>query len=97
VVAPELALKMVQTVVAAAALTVLRERLVVLAVKASRAAMLVTAMLSIEVLAAEETKPQERTVVAQLQTVALAVRTSPLTTQAAAVVVLLAVLPELAA
>jgi hypothetical protein len=96
VVAPELALKMVQTVAVAVVQTVQEGRLVVLVVKASRVAMLVTAMLSIEVLAAEETKPQEQTAVAQLQTVALAVRTSTQLTLAAAAVALVEVLPELA-
>ena len=95
-VAPELALKMVQTVAVAVVQTVQEGRLVVLVVKASRVAMLVTAMLSIEVLAAEETKPQEQTAVAQLQTVALAVRTSTQLTLAAAAVALVEVLPELA-
>jgi hypothetical protein len=70
---------------------------VVLVVKALRAATLVMETINTEALAAEETALREQTAVAQLQTVALAVRILTLLTPAAAVVALLAVLPELAA
>ena len=94
-VARELDLKMGQTVVAAAVQTVHQERLAVLVAKASMAAMLEMETINTEAQEAEETLPQEQTAVARLQTVALAVRTFPQTTPAAAVVPLLVVLPEL--
>jgi hypothetical protein len=59
VVARELDLKMGQTVVAAAVPTVQQERLAAREVKALRAAMLEMETINTEVLAAEETAPQE--------------------------------------
>tara|TARA_R110000868_G_scaffold162715_3_gene394168 strand:+ start:646 stop:1086 length:441 start_codon:yes stop_codon:yes gene_type:complete len=87
--------KTAQTADAAAVLTVRPARLAALVAKVSTAEMLATVAPSIEVLVEEATAPQEQTAVAQLQTVALAVRTSPQATPAAVVVVLVAVLPEL--
>ena len=63
--------------------------------KVSTAEMPEMATPNTEAVAVAATAPQEQTAVAQLQTVALAARTSAQLTQAAAVVVLVAVLPEL--
>lgn len=94
-VAPEVQLEMVQTAVAAVVQMVRLERLAAPVARARTAAMPEMATRNIAVLAVEETAPQERTAEARLQTAALAVRTSPATTRAAVVVVLVAVLPEL--